>query len=107
MGVSAYADEDSRTLCVVGIVRDTALSGIENGVTTTSADASTHRVVASKFCGRDPTTLLTKKDAEQLVKNASSVARVQATASAVQAALTANKDAMVLLLNMDRMQSQE
>ena len=43
-------------------------------------------------------TLLTKKDAETLVKNASSVARVQATASAVQAALAANKDAIVLLL---------
>ena len=43
-------------------------------------------------------TLLTKKDAEQLVKNASSVARVQATTSAVQAALAANKDVIVLLL---------
>jgi len=43
-------------------------------------------------------TLLTKKDAEQLVKNASSVARVQATASALQAALAGNKDVVVLLL---------
>lgn len=37
-------------------------------------------------------TLLT----EQLVKNASGVARVQATASAVQTALAANKNAIVL-----------
>ena len=43
-------------------------------------------------------TLLTKKDAEQLVKNASSMARIPATTSAVQAALAANKDAVILLL---------
>jgi hypothetical protein len=43
-------------------------------------------------------TLLTKKDAETLLRNAQSVARVPATTSAVQAALAANKDAIVLLL---------
>ncbi len=43
-------------------------------------------------------TLLTKRDAEQLVKNASSVASVPATTSAMQAALMGNKDVMVLLL---------
>ena len=43
-------------------------------------------------------TLLTKKDAETLVRNASSVASVPATTSAVQAALAANKDAVILLL---------
>ena len=43
-------------------------------------------------------TLLSKKDAETLVKNAGSVARVPATTSALQAALAANKDAIVLLL---------
>jgi hypothetical protein len=43
-------------------------------------------------------TLLTKPEAEQLVKQASSVARIPATRSAVQTAFTENKNAVVLLL---------
>ena len=43
-------------------------------------------------------TLLTKREAEQLVKNASTVARIPATTSALQAAITANRDAIILLL---------
>ena len=43
-------------------------------------------------------TLLTKKEAETLVRSASGVARIPATTSAVQAVLASNKDAIVLLL---------
>jgi hypothetical protein len=43
-------------------------------------------------------TLLTKPEAEQLVKRASSVARIPATTKDVQAAVAENKDAIVLLL---------
>ena len=43
-------------------------------------------------------TLLTKKEAEQLVKQASSVARIPATTNDVQAAVAGNKDVIVSLL---------
>jgi hypothetical protein len=43
-------------------------------------------------------TLLTKPEAEQLVKQASSVAKIPATTKDVQSALTENKGAVVLLL---------
>jgi hypothetical protein len=43
-------------------------------------------------------TQLTKPEAKKLVKQASSVARVPATPKDVQAALTENKNAVVLLL---------
>ena len=41
-------------------------------------------------------TLLTKREAEQLVKNVTGIVRV--TAKDVQAVLAANKDAIILLL---------
>ena len=53
-----------------------------------------------KFFGGDPMTLLTQKEVEQLVKNASSVARIPATSSAVLTALAENKNAVVLLLKI-------
>ena len=43
-------------------------------------------------------TLLTGPEADKLVKQASSVARIPATTSAVQSAVTDNKNAVVLLL---------
>ncbi len=44
-------------------------------------------------------TLLTKREAEQLVKNASSVARIiPATTTAIQAAVAGNRDVTILLL---------
>jgi hypothetical protein len=43
-------------------------------------------------------TLLTKPEAEKPVKQASSVARIPATARDVQTALAENKNAVVLLL---------
>jgi hypothetical protein len=43
-------------------------------------------------------TLLTKKEAEQLVRSASGVARIPTTAKDVQAVIAANKDAILLLL---------
>jgi hypothetical protein len=43
-------------------------------------------------------TLLTKKEAETLVRSASSVARIPTTAKDVQAMLAANRDAILLLL---------
>jgi hypothetical protein len=42
-------------------------------------------------------TLLTKPEAEKLVKQASSVARVPAAAKDIQAVLAGNKDAIILL----------
>jgi hypothetical protein len=43
-------------------------------------------------------TLLTKPEAEKLVKQASSVARIPATRKDVQTALAENKNAVVLLV---------
>jgi hypothetical protein len=43
-------------------------------------------------------TLLTKPEAEKLVKQASSVARIPATTKDVQAAVHGNKDVIILLL---------
>jgi hypothetical protein len=42
--------------------------------------------------------LLAKQEAEKLVRQASSIARVAATAKDVQAALSGSKDAIILLL---------
>ena len=42
--------------------------------------------------------LLTKQEAEKLVRQSSVVASVPATTTAIQAALTDNKNAVVLLL---------
>ena len=43
-------------------------------------------------------TLLTTPEAEQLIKQASSVTRIPATTKDVQAAVAGNKDVIVLLL---------
>jgi hypothetical protein len=43
-------------------------------------------------------TLLTKREAEELLRQASSVARVPATTKDIHAAMTENKDATILLL---------
>jgi hypothetical protein len=47
---------------------------------------------------REAESAIDDPEAETLVKQASSMARIPATTSAVQAALAANKDAVILLL---------